>query len=307
MPISKVMRAALRAISSHDPNLLQNYQRTRRLFDATHPAMPKDYTMWDRHVSLGGRDIPVRVFPPATGLPEHIIVYLHGGGWVTGGIDSYTAVCARTAREAQSLVVLVDYRLAPENPFPAGLEDCYAITKEIFSGYTTGVGLPGQSVVLMGDSAGGNLAAAVSLLAKERGEFAITKQILLYPCTYNDHSPTSPYPSVVENGTDYLLTSKMVCDYLELYMGKGDCWDDPHFAPLLATDLSGMPDTLLLTAEFCPLRDEGEAYGQKLLEAGNRVEIHRIPNAIHGYFALPMSFTPVHQSYTLIQQFLKNQ
>lgn len=303
LALNKVMLAALRAISRHDLNVRENYERTRKLFDASHPPIANPYAMWDRHVTVGDYDIPVRIFSPEQGLPENIIVFFHGGGWVTGGIESYTTACSRTANLCKSLVISVDYRLAPENPFPVGLEDCYAVAREVFRD-SREFGLGENRVVLMGDSAGGNLAAAVSLLAHERGEFLPKKQILIYPCTYNDHSPDSPFASIRENGTDYLLTSKRICDYLALYLGDSDARNDPHFAPLLADDLSGQPATLLLTAELCPLRDEGEEYGRRLLEAGNTAYVHRIPDTIHGYFLLPTSFRAVRQSYELINEFL---
>lgn len=305
MPISKVMRAALRAISRHDPDLQQNYQRTRKLFDAAHPPLANPYTIWDRHLEREGHPIPVRIFLPETGLPDHVIVFFHGGGWVTGGIDSYTTVCARTANLCQSIVVSVDYQLAPEHPFPAGLEDCYAVAKEVFFDCKS-FGLDSDHVVLMGDSAGGNLTAAVSLLARDRSAFFPRKQILIYPATYNNHGENSPYASVRENGTDYLLTSKKVRDYMTLYAGDNpESWQSPYFAPLLANDLSIQPSTLILSAEFCPLRDEGEAYGERLYQAGNLVRVHRIHNALHGYFSLPTAFAPVRRSYQLINNFLK--
>lgn len=303
MALSKAMMAALRAISRHDPNVLQNYQRTRKMFDAAHPPIAKPYTIWDHKVRLNDHEIPVRLFTPELGLPEQIILFFHGGGWVTGNIESYTTVCSRIASQTKSIVISVDYRLAPEHQFPAGLEDCYAVARELFRD-TEQFDLRSDKIVLMGDSAGGNLAAAVSLLAKERGEFMPGRQILIYPCTYNDHTPASPYRSVVENGSDYILTAKRVCDYLELYLGDSGAYNDPYFAPLLAEDLSGQPSTLILSSEFCPLRDEGEEYGRRLLEAGNTVQVHRIADSIHGYFSLPLSFLPVRQSFFLINQFL---
>ncbi|MEG2087762.1 MAG: alpha/beta hydrolase [Angelakisella sp.] len=307
MAISNIMRATLRAISRHDLNVCENYQRTRVLFDAAHPPLASPYQMWDKQVSVDGHIIPVRLFLPEKGLPEHIAVFFHGGGWVTGNIDSYTNVCARIANQTGSMVISVDYRLAPECPFPAGLEDCYAVAKEVITD-TNRFGLDSERVLLIGDSAGGNLAAAVSLLAKQRGEFMPAKQILIYPCTYNDHSPASPFASVVENGSDYILTAKRVCDYLELYLGDNDeNWNSPYFAPLLAEDLTGQPETLILTAEFCPLRDEGEQYGKRLQQAGCKTVIHRIPDAIHGFFALPLAFPAVRQSFDYMNEFLQEQ
>lgn len=304
MPISNIMRAALRAVSRARPDIRENYTRTRKLFDAAHPPIVGDsFYIWDHRVVSGDHEIPVRIFMPEARTPQHVLLFFHGGGWVTGNIDSYTTVCSRTAKLTGCGVVLVDYSLAPEHPFPAGLEDCYAVTREVFASLD-GFGIDADNLFLMGDSAGGNLAAALSLLCAARGEFMPRKQILIYPCTYNDHSPSSPYPSVVENGTDYILTSRNICEYLELYLGDSDGWDSPYFAPLLAEDLRGQPDTLILTAEYCPLRDEGEDYARRLLEAGNKVELHRIENAIHGYFALPQSFASVRRSYEIINHFI---
>jgi len=159
-------------------------------------------------------------------------------------------------------------------------------------------------LVLMGDSAGANLAAAVSLMARDRGAFSIPKQILLYPATYYDHGPDSPFPSIKEKGEGYLLTSRRICDYIDLYIQHGEDRISPYFAPLLAKDFSHQPDTLLITAEHDPLRDEGEAYGEKLKQGGNRVVLYRMDNALHGYFNLPIRFVHVERTLRLVREFL---
>jgi acetyl esterase/lipase len=156
----------------------------------------------------------------------------------------------------------------------------------------------------MGDSAGGNLAAAVSLMAADRGEFRVGKQILLYPSTYNDHSEASPFPSIRENGKGYLLTSKKISDFQNLYINNTQDLTSPYFAPLLSDSLEHQPKTLLITAEYDPLRDEGEAYGYKLRRFGNEVFIYRIKDALHGFFSLPLRFAHVKQCYQLINEFL---
>ena len=142
-------------------------------------------------------------------------------------------------------------------------------------------------------------------MARDRGEFAVAQQILIYPATYNDHSPHTRFDSVRENGTDYLLTAKRVRDYMELYAG-GDPQklNDPYFAPLLAADLSRQPRTLVITAQYDPLRDEGEAYARALRDAGNTVMLYRMPDALHGYFSLPMRFKLVRRTYDMIDHFL---
>ena len=162
---------------------------------------------------------------------------------------------------------------------------------------------PGN-VTLIGDSAGGNLAAALSLLARDRGEFLPRRQILVYPATYNDYSENSPFPSVQENGTDYLLTAGKMRDYLDLYAGSEADRQNPYFAPYLAEDLHDQPDTLILTAEYDPLRDEGEAYGKRLSEAGNQVRVKRIEGALHGFFALGIKHLHVRESFQYINEFL---
>ncbi len=203
-------------------------------------------------------------------------------------------------------VVAVEYRLAPEDKFPAGLEDCYAVAKTLYSGDFM-LNIKPENITLIGDSAGGNLCAALSLMARDCGEFMPKRQILIYPATYNDYTENSPFPSVKENGTDYLLTAGKMQDYIDLYARNKEDKKNPYFAPYIAEDLANQPDTLILTCEFDPLRDEGEAYGKRLKEAGNYVEIHRIKDALHGYFALGIKQLHVQESFTYINEFLKEE
>jgi acetyl esterase/lipase len=201
------------------------------------------------------------------------------------------------------VVVSVDYRLAPEHRFPAAPEDCYAVTREFLLNNSLLDTNP-EEITLIGDSAGGNLAAAVSLMARDRGEFLPAKQILIYPATYYDHSKKSPFASVRDNGTGYLLTSKRVRDFIDLYRSSPRDNLNPYFAPLVAKDLTNQPRTLIITAEYCPLRDEGEAYGELLRQAGNQVEIHRIRDSLHGFLSLPPYFSHVRKAYDFINHFL---
>jgi acetyl esterase/lipase len=202
-------------------------------------------------------------------------------------------------------VISVDYRLAPEHKFPAAPEDCYFAAKEVFE-HASLVNSAPERITLIGDSAGANLAAAVSLMARDRGEFMPRKQILIYPSVSNDHTENSPFASVRKNGTGYLLTSKRICDYMELYMKDEDDLNNPYFAPLMAPDLSRQPDTLIITAEYDPLRDEGEAYGELLRESGSRAEVCRMPDALHGFLSLGPTFSHVKRSYELINRLLKS-
>ncbi len=306
MAINKAMRAALSVLSYSEADIKKSYQVERRLKDISGRRLKKPslYRIWEHKVVCGDHEVPVRIFMPSGREHHRILLFFHGGGWVTGSIDSYDAVCADMAKQTGRVVVSVDYRLAPEYPFPSGLEDCYAVAREIFLDDSL-LGTKSKEIVLIGDSAGGNLAAAVSLMARDRGEFMPSRQILIYPATGNDHSDDSPFPSVRENGTDYLLTTKRVRDYMELYRSSDADLMNPYYAPLMAKDFSNQPDTLIITAEYCPLRDEGEAYGKALEMAGNRVKVFRMPDALHGFFSLPVRFSQVKKAYALINRFLK--
>ena len=305
MAINKFMLAALKAITALEPDVKKSYKMERQieLLTARLRGKSKDYKIWDRAIHSGDHAIPVRLFAPDGETPRSVLLFFHGGGWVTGGIDNYTGVCVDLAQATNCTIAAVDYRLAPENKFPAAPEDCYAVTREFFLGQIPQV--EADNITLIGDSAGGNLAAAVSLMARDRGEFLPKRQILLYPSTYNDHSELSPFPSIHDNGTDYLLTSKRIQSLIELYQNSESDLSNPYFAPLLASDFSRQPRTLLITAEYCPLRDEGEAYGEKLCAAGNEVKMVRMPDALHAYMMLPSRFEHVQQTYRIINDFLQ--
>ena len=301
MAINKVFRAALKALSYNEYDIKKNLYLHRNFVNLRRRHILKPlYKTLDYKIGSKNYSIPVRVFSPENEREGPVLLFFHGGGWVAGNIDSYNKVCTNMARLTNHKVVSVDYRLAPENPFPVGLEDCYAVAKA----FITNRIINEKGVTLIGDSAGGNLAAALSLLARDRKEFRVNKQILIYPATYNVHTDNSPFKSVTENGTDYLLTSKRVSDYMDLYKSKNDDIYSPYFAPLLAEDLSEQPKTLIITAEFCPLPDEGEEYGRKLREAGNYAEIYRIKDSLHGFFALPPRFPQVKLCYEIINRFL---
>lgn len=306
MAINKMMRAALTVLSYPELDVRKNYPLERELVKIASRRLKKPalYRIWEHRVTRDGHEIPVRIFTPEADNSHLVLLFFHGGGWVTGSIDSYDGICADMASETGRVVVSVDYRLAPEYRFPEGLEDCYAVTREIFMNDGLLDTKP-KEIVLIGDSAGGNLAAAVSLMARDRGEFLPARQILIYPAAGNDHSDNSPFPSVKENGNGYLLTSKRVRDFLELYRNSEEDLQNPYLAPLMADDLSEQPDTLIITAEYCPLRDEGEEYGRRLKMAGNRVTVFRMPDALHGFFSLPPGFAHVRKAYELINQFLE--
>ena len=307
--ISKTMRTILHALSYGNIEV----EASRRLADIKRlDAMRIFFKTLDTKVYNGNHEVPIRLyFPseeamsgePVEGEKYPVLLFFHGGGWVTESVENYDRVCSRMAQSTGHIVMSVEYRLAPEYRFPVPLEDCYAAAKALYTGHLVLPADPDR-ITIIGDSAGGNLAAAVCLKARDTGDFAPKKQILIYPAVSNCYTKKSPYKSVQENGQDYLLTAVKMEDYLKLYESSTEDRQNPYFAPILAKDLSHMPETLILTAEFDPLRDEGEEYGKRLKKANNYVEIHRIPDALHGYFALGIRFLHVQESFEIMNRFL---
>ena len=307
--ISKTMQTILHALSYGNIEV----EASRRLADIKRlDAMRIFVKKLDTKVYNGTYEVPVRLYFPSeeaiSGKPVEgekypVLLFFHGGGWVTESVENYDRVCSRMAQSTGHIVMSVEYRLAPEYRFPVPLEDCYAAAKALYKGHLVLPADPDR-ITIIGDSAGGNLAAAVCLKARDTGDFAPKKQILIYPAVNNCYTKKSPYKSVQENGQDYLLTAVKMEDYLKLYESSPEDRQNPYFAPILAKDLSHMPETLILTAEFDPLRDEGEEYGKRLKEANNYVEIHRIPDALHGYFALGIRFLHVQESFEIMNCFL---
>ncbi|MEG1879768.1 MAG: alpha/beta hydrolase [Oscillospiraceae bacterium] len=303
MAIKKFMAGAIKALSRFTIDVKKDYKIDRWVTQATHPSIKSLYNIWDHKILVGDYEVPVRIFIPKKQTSLDIILYFHGGGWVSGDLNTYTKTCAILAETTGRRVISIDYRRAPEFPFPYAVNDCYKATLEIFLNRGL-LDAEDSDIILAGDSAGGNLAAVVSLIAAERHDFQIKKQILIYPATFNDHSSSSPFPSIIENGTDYLMTSEKIRDYMTLYVQNKEDLESPYFAPLLAKDLSDQPKTLIITAEYDPLRDEGEAYGEKLKSFGNSVEVHRVLGAIHGFFSLAIKTPQVTEAYGYINSFL---
>ncbi|WP_394215030.1 alpha/beta hydrolase [Brachybacterium vulturis] len=306
--MNPLLRLALRLVSAARFDVREDYARVRRMQRQLAALPTARYRMptWDTFSDSGdGRRVPVRVFTPREQRREELLLFFHGGGWVTGDIESYTPACATMAELTGCRVASVDYRLAPEHPFPAGLEDCYGTARRLLEDPRRAGLTEADQIVLVGDSAGGNLAAVVSLLLREQGHRMPSRQILLYPVTHWDHDPeTSPFESVRRHGEDFRLTSTEMRDYFDLYVPDPELRRSRLVSPLMAPDLTGQPDTLMITAELDLLCDEGEAYAQALAGAGNRVQLRRIENALHGFIALPRFARPLKDAYEVIDDFL---
>jgi acetyl esterase len=241
----------------------------------------------DRTIPGPAGPIPVRVYTPAGGpggaLP--CLVYYHGGGWVLGDLEGVDAICRAVANSAACKVVSVDYRLAPEHKFPAPLDDCYAaLTWVAGSGASIGVD-PGRLAV-GGDSAGGNLAAAVTLRARDERGPRVRHQLLVYPVMSHDFDT----PSYTRNGENYLLTREMMRWFWAQYLNHAGEGDHPLASPLKAASLADLPPAYVVTAEFDPLCDEGEAYAARLRDAGVPVRHRRYGGQIHAFWQMPGLF-----------------
>lgn len=237
----------------------------------------------DRKVSGPGGDIPVRVYTPldARDGPLPGLVFFHGGGFVIGDLETHDDLCRCLANGSGCRVVSVDYRLAPECPFPAAVDDCYAATKFI-AGHAADFGIRADQFAVGGDSAGGNLAAVVCQLAKSGGP-KIGYQLLIYPVTQLGQPDM---PSMKENAKGFFLERESMAWFTRMYCPDATFHGDARMSPLLAKDLSGLPPAYVATAGFDPLRDEGKAYADKLDAAGVPVTYVNYPGMIHGFFSL---------------------
>jgi acetyl esterase len=226
-------------------------------------------------------EIPIRVYTPKGDGPFPVVVFFHGGGFTIGSLTSHDPVARRIAAESEAVVVSVDYRLAPEHKFPAAVEDAFAALQWVAENAASIGGDPTR-VAVAGDSAGGNLATVSCLLARDAGGPDVCFQALIYPTT----DARGEHPSVQENGEGPFLTADSMAWFYEQYGSADEDKLDWRASPLLAEDLSGLPPALIITAEFDPLRDEGEAYGEALRAAGNDTTIRRYDGMSHVFIQL---------------------
>jgi acetyl esterase len=221
--------------------------------------------------------------------PAPTVVYFHGGGWVAGDLFTHERQARTLALELEAVVVSVDYRRPPETPFPGAFEDCLAATRWAAANVAT-LGGDAAHIVVAGDSAGGNLAAAVAQACRDGGPH-LAAQFLIYPATdllgrYGVAAENAKYPSRQENADGYFLTGDAMRFFAGHYLPRPQDGEDPRASPLRNGKLAGLPRTVICTAEFDPLRDEGEAYADALKRAGVEVAYFREPGMVHGYFGM---------------------
>lgn len=239
--------------------------------------------------------LTVRIYEPEDFEPGSPgVLYAHGGGFVVGSLDTADAICRGLADETGYLVASVDYRLAPEHPFPAGLLDTYAAL-EWFADAAPDLGVDPERIVTAGDSAGGNLATTVALLSRDRGGPDVAYQVLLYPTTGN----AADTESFEENGEGYLLSTDEMRWFDEQYVADPIDRRNGYAKPRQLDDLSGLPPATVVTAGFDPLRDDGAAYADRLAECDVPVSHHNYPDVIHGFFGMigdPIDVPPARQA-----------
>jgi acetyl esterase len=248
-----------------------------------------DLRIEDRTVEHDGLRVPVRIYwpPSAAGTTVPVVVFYHGGGWALGDLDTHDALARAHAVGADAIVVSVDYRLAPEHPFPAGIDDSWAALRWVGE-HAAELGGDPHRIAVAGDSAGGNIAAVMAQLARDHGGPALAFQLLWYPSVAADMS----LPSFAENADAPLLNAEVIAAFVSWYVPGRDISDPsslpPTMAPVNAASFAGLAPAYIGTAEYDPLRDDGARYAELLRAAGVPVELHNEPTLSHGYasFAL---------------------
>jgi acetyl esterase len=264
--------------SPANPSLAQQragYLARCRHFD---PARPAGIRVEDDVVPRDGGAVPVRWYRPEGAAPLPVVIYFHGGGWVVGNLDSHDTITAELAARTGALVVAVDYRLAPEHPYPAAFHDGRAVLHHV----TDPGKVPGADptrIVVAGDSAGGNLAAALSLWARDSGGPPLRGQALIYPVL----DPDLTHPSCRTNANAPLLTTAGMRWFWQAYLGGALSTDDSYAAPARSRNLTDLPPAFITTADHDPLSDEGHVYARRLREAGVGVEHRAAARLVHGH------------------------
>jgi acetyl esterase len=283
MPLDPLVRSLLdlAAAQSTAPLTSMTPAQAREMFEKLRLPLPGDPVakVEDRRIPGPAGEIPIRIYQPENA--RGVLVYFHGGGWVIGSLDSHDAPLRSLANAAGCSVVSVDYRLAPEHRHPAAAEDCYAATCWVADNARS-LGADPGALAIGGDSAGGNLAAVTALLARERRGPRIRYQLLVYPVTDHDFERAS----YRENAEGYFLGREDMRWFWNHYVPSQTDRNLFTASPLRARDLSGLPPAHLVSAEFDPLRDEGEAYAARLREAGVPVSLTRYDGMIHGFFSM---------------------
>ena len=276
VPINRA--EARKPMGQRTPRQMRRYMGSMSAMSLLFPAAPVA-SIKNKRVPGPSGSIPVRIYTPEGKGPFPVIVFYHGGGWVVGSPKMFDHYSRLLAGEAQALIFSVDYRLAPEHVFPAAHDDAYAALQWVAENAASINGDP-KRIAVAGESAGGNMAAVVCMLARDQKGPDILFQILMCPVTNVSDMNTASYN---EFATGYFLTKEWMEAFRGFYLPDNNTWADSRVSPLLAETLVGLPPALVITADYDVLRDEGEAYGRKLFEAGVQTKHYRFGGVIHGF------------------------
>jgi len=288
MPLDIQMKSVLDAMAAAKNPAFHTLtpQEARRIAAARpQPGEPEPVAkVEDRKIPSLGGDIPIRIYTPAGIPPFGVLVYFHGGGWVLGNIAMTDLPCRLLANASGCMVVSVEYRLAPEHKFPAGPEDCYTATKWVYDN-SASLNIDPKRIAVGGTSAGATLAAAVALMARDRSGPHIAYQLLVYPATTTELTTASHSQFAKHNY--YILSRADMEWFWGHYLARDEDRTNPYACPAYAKSLTGLPPAFVITAEYDPLRDEGEAYAVRLSDEGVSTILKRYDGVTHGFFGMP--------------------
>ncbi len=280
--LERVARSPLPPYATVPPFVARRiYRDTRAVLAPAPPAVAEAKLLL---APCPGGPIPLRAYRPAGSTTREVLpalLYFHGGGWTIGDLDTHDVVCRQLANGARCAVFSVDYRLGPESPFPAAVDDCMAATRWV-AAEAGKLRVDMQRLAVGGDSAGGNLAAVVALAARDAGGPSLCLQLLVYPAT----DQRLDFPSIERNGEGYLLTRQSMEYFRSHYLPRRQDWDDWRASPLLAPSLAGLPPALVITAGFDPLVDEGRGYAERLAREGVNTAYREYPDMVHGFLLM---------------------
>lgn len=254
-------------------------------------------------LEVNSEKIPVRIYTPEGGDMFPIIIYSHGGSWIAGNLDTHDNVCRKLSWNTKAIVISVDYRLAPENPFPAALNDVYNVLQWTNKNAKS-INGDENHIAVAGDSAGGNLSAAVCLMAKDKNGPHILCQVLIYPSTNIYELNTESWSDF---SNDFNISKEEMEKYISLYVPQKEDRKNPYASPLLANEFNQLPDTLVITAEIDPLRDEGEAYGNKLKDTGIQSKVIRFNGVTHGFITMDKITDKADEALNQIYSYIQNE
>jgi len=307
MPVHPEIKKILDIIPKYDANHKIIPDEHRKMFNA--PILPVEkrvqvYSVEDKTIPTSEADIPVRIYTPKEADSYPLLMFFHGGAFLSGNLESHDEVVRPICMESGYKVIAVDYRLAPEHPFPAALVDSYNVTKWATE-HKDELKWDGKNLAVAGDSSGGNLVAAVSLMARDKKEFTITQQVLLYPSLDLDFSKFR-YPSLVENGTGYFVENAQLAELNGFYLIGNVDTDNPLVSPIREENLEHLPSALVITAEYDPFRDEGELFAENLKKSSVPVEIKRYEGVTHGFLGKWTHLDEYKGAYEFIGNFLSS-